>query len=358
MRIAILANVADETGGGAGRIAQVYLEALKARGHEVATWGPKPWFSQLGKVSSLQRLYWHVTDLGAWHETVQRIRDWKPDVLLTHNLTGCGFGTAAKIQAAGIRWVHILHDVQLIEPSGQIRSDESVPALRHAWRFFWSRLRQMAFGHPHQIVSPTNWLLAFHASWNWFVSDATCSIPNPIQEKNRHVEKVSGRVVYVGRFESDKGFDLLLEAWDKTWQGKTELYCIGDGSLNHRAQQLKTKRVVCLGWKTANQVLQEMAQAEVVIVPSRLIENQPTVILEAFSQNCQVIASNVGGIPETLAGLGQIFDIAKKDGLTKALIAYNERDRSKKQFSTEGVLALHNLEQCVTQLEAVLIGKR
>lgn len=358
MRIAILANATDETKGGAGRIAQVYADALKARGHEIAFWGPKPWFQKLAQASIIHRLYWHVSDVGAWSQAMKHICAWKPDVLLTHNLTGCGFGTASSIQQTGIHWVHVLHDVQLIEPSGKIMHGESVSGLRNLWRLMWSRLRQKTFGHPDMIVSPTKWLIDFHHSWNWFVGDSTRVIPNPIEIKGSTLAKIPGRIVYVGRFEADKGFDVLLDAWNRVWRPGMELICIGDGSLHPSQDLQQQKHITCVGWKTPDQVLAYMAQAEAVIVPSRLIENQPTVILEALSQHCHVIASNSGGIPETLAGCGYVVDLNQTDGFVQALAAFRDQRGVDKWASAETIVAQHALAKSIAQLEDVLSEKR
>jgi hypothetical protein len=101
MRIAILANTFDESGGGAGRIASLTIQGLRDRGHEVRTWGPKAWFLKRGQLGVLARLWHHLQDIQAWQETVTEIQAWKPEVLLTHNLTGCGFGTPKALQKTG-----------------------------------------------------------------------------------------------------------------------------------------------------------------------------------------------------------------------------------------------------------------
>jgi glycosyltransferase involved in cell wall biosynthesis len=62
-------------------------------------------------------------------------------------------------------------------------------------------------------------------------------------------------------------------------------------------------------------------EASHVIVPSTVIENLPTVILESFSRGTPVIAAASGGIPEivTEAAAGWLFPPCGDDGLKKAL---------------------------------------
>lgn len=356
MRIAILANSFDERSGGAGRIAAVYIQALRARGHEVRTWGAKTWFGMHARANPIQRLVWHVQDLGAWEKTVQEIIAWQPDVLWTHNLTGCGFATPSAVQKTGIQWIHALHDVQLVEPSGQIRQDEAWPSLHRLWRTCWSHLRQKAFGQPTIVMSPTQWLIRFHQEWKWFVQTQHIVIPNPLPEiEQRHLHQV-GRVLYVGRLETDKGFDTLLQAWKGLEWPNKNLRCIGDGSLRQAIQGMQTQGIEILGWKTSAEVLEEMALASVVVVPSRILENQPTVILEAMASGCQIIATENGGIPETLQGGGRTFPIGDEKALLKALEAVYSAPET--AGVSEQWKQAHRVEVAVAAFEALCRSKR
>jgi glycosyltransferase involved in cell wall biosynthesis len=151
MRIAILSNAFPPDGrGGAERIAALQADVLFERGHEVAVWAPgekvesstcgsnnsdackildssihrfPSLFTNLDSLNAFRRCSFHISDRGVNHHVAHEIYLWKPDVIMTHNLTGCGFGTASYLQSRGIRWIHTLHDVQLFEPSGQKRAD-------------------------------------------------------------------------------------------------------------------------------------------------------------------------------------------------------------------------------------------
>ena len=47
-----------------------------------------------------------------------------------------------------------------------------------------------------------------------------------------------------------------------------------------------------------------MSHASIVVVPSRVCENQSTTILEALTLGARVVATSVGGNAETLRGAG------------------------------------------------------
>jgi glycosyltransferase involved in cell wall biosynthesis len=67
-------------------------------------------------------------------------------------------------------------------------------------------------------------------------------------------------------------------------------------------------------------------------VPSRVQENQPTVILEALAAGSRVIASNVGGVGETLGQAGWLIPPGSPDalvsGVRSALASQEDKARS------------------------------
>jgi glycosyltransferase involved in cell wall biosynthesis len=52
-----------------------------------------------------------------------------------------------------------------------------------------------------------------------------------------------------------------------------------------------------------------MKKSFALLMPSRLQENQPTVIVEALTHQLPVIASPCGGIPETLGEAGMVVGL-------------------------------------------------
>ncbi len=362
MRIAILSNVlptADATGG-AGRIAYLYAELLRGLGHEVKAFGPRAAFAELGRMDALTRLAFHAQDLVGDDVKVAEILEWEPRVLLTHNLTGCGFKTPRAISDVGIRWVHVLHDVQLFEPSGQIVFGESFGWARWIWRMTWSLLRQSAMRNPDVVVSPTQWLLDMHKKfWMFDRTVRTVIIPNPISlnldSRLRENDRKTGqRVLFVGRVDADKGIRLLLDAW-KDVDASAQLTIIGDGTLRVDIETQKRDRVTCLGAKTPDDVSRQMLQSDVVVVPSLVMENQPTVILEALAAGCRVVASDVGGVRETLGEAGWIVPPADPKKLAAAINEALQPTAYPLQ-STQGILAQHDPQLCIQKLSDALFS--
>ncbi len=355
MRIAILTNAfPPESRGGAGVIAGMYADLLRSRGHEIRVWGPGPQFVRLGQMGALRRLWFHMCDLGARNETVREIRDWRPDVLLSHNLTGCGFHTPHQI-ASSVRWVHMLHDVQIFEPSGRILWDGRSRDLRTVWRSSWSAVRSVSMGTPHAVVSPTAWLLDAHRAFGLFAGASASVIPNPISAGSSPQTSAADGIIYAGRLDPDKGVDLLIDAWPALRDRAKRLTLIGDGSLRTKIAAIGDPTIHLEGALSNAAVRERMRSHRVLVVPSRLLENQPTVILEGLATGCAIVAADVGGVKETLDGAGTIVPPENVDALKAGIRAALEKGSDAE--AARRVLTRHDPEGCVARLEDVLTSK-
>lgn len=120
------------------------------------------------------------------------------------------------------------------------------------------------------------------------------------------VQRVSGRILFVGRLEQMKGVDTLLDAFAalSTVTSRAHLRIVGDGSL----RQFLVSRFSCLvhdgrvsfaGFIPFPKVYEEFAAAEIFCALSRS-EALGNVFLEAQAAGCAVVGTNVGGIPDTV----------------------------------------------------------
>lgn len=276
MKIAILANTfPPEQTGGAAMIAARQAGILEQAGHNVRVWKPYiSWFHE----PAFSRLVRHLSDLLPRSAVVGEILGWNPDVLITHNLTGCGFGTAKAIQKRGVRWIHILHDVQLFEPSGRMADDR-----KNAWRTMWATLRKWNFGKPNVVLSPTKWLLDQHLRYGFFDGVKAEVLPNPAPEVSfvMRMPENPFTLFMVGNTR-EKGAEFAHGLLSKLENAALD---VADKMPNHL-------------------VVERMKEVDALLVPSQIAENQPTVILEAASVGLPVIASDIGGVSETLNGAG------------------------------------------------------
>jgi glycosyltransferase involved in cell wall biosynthesis len=121
--------------------------------------------------------------------------------------------------------------------------------------------------------------------------------------------RLPGKIIAVGRFVEQKGFDYLLRAVHllRSRGVPVQLELVGDGPqtpfLHSLARELNILDVVKFrGWLTADEVPGAISQAMILVHPSPdLGDGVPNVIKEAMAVGTPVIGSTVAGIPELLA---------------------------------------------------------
>lgn len=132
-------------------------------------------------------------------------------------------------------------------------------------------------------------------------------------------------VLFVGELRDLKGVDVLLEALAELHRRNVTATIVGSGPDEAKFRALSTslgldERVRFTG---ALPIRDAFALGRIMVVPSRA-ESFPYVVLEAAAAGLPLIATNVGGIPEIVAGTdvdliapGNVQDLAQ--ALTAAL---------------------------------------
>jgi len=110
-------------------------------------------------------------------------------------------------------------------------------------------------------------------------------------------EGQGGFALFVGRLSQEKGLDTLLAAWERL-QGRVPLKIVGDGPLASEVAVAaeRLEGVEWLGRKPREEVLGLMKQASFLVLPSKVYENFPMTIAEAFATGLPVVASNLGAM--------------------------------------------------------------
>lgn len=128
-------------------------------------------------------------------------------------------------------------------------------------------------------------------------------------------------ICYFGRLSKKKGLFTLLEAVKGI---NIKLKIIGDGSvkkdLEEKIRKENLENVSFLGYKSGDELKEEVINSMVVVLPSECYENNPRAVIEAFALGKPVIGSRIGGIPELV-----------RDGETGLTFEpYNAKDLRKK----------------------------
>ncbi len=143
------------------------------------------------------------------------------------------------------------------------------------------------------------------------------SINNKNLSLGEDIEKI--KLLFVGRFDRQKGIDILLELFEKYELANVELYVIGQSVISEQKFTIPNG-VHQLGWINNSLIDQYYASCDAIIVPSRW-EGFGLVAVEAMKNKKAVIASNRGALPEIVIDgyNGFIFDIDKKEELFELL---------------------------------------
>jgi len=155
-------------------------------------------------------------------------------------------------------------------------------------------------------------------------------------------------LLFVGTLNPVKGVDILINAFKRIRDkdDNVELIIIGDGPLRSELEQKVrnfgiAENVHFLGRKNHNKIHLYINASDIIVQPSRN-EGRGLAIMEALACGKPIVASRVGGIPETIINnkLGILVEkenpVALADGIINALNGtWDKRYISKyaKQFS-------------------------
>jgi len=104
------------------------------------------------------------------------------------------------------------------------------------------------------------------------------------------------RILFVGRFDHQKGFDLLLEAMSQL-RDIAFAIMIGESVVNAPSIVCPPDNVAVVGWKSRTELDAYYKGAEVFVMPSRW-EGFGLTAIEAMRQELPVFASSVGGLQD------------------------------------------------------------
>ena len=153
------------------------------------------------------------------------------------------------------------------------------------------------------------------------------------------------RLAYFGRIDRAKGLDIVIQALQSNPAAAVRLAIFG---VNQDAGNSEFDRVLALAGVdgrievhaavAAERVQEEMSRLDLIVVPSRGLENAPLVVLEAFAAGVPVLGANLGGIAELVRdGIDGVLVAADDVGAWAEAIAGLSADRERIEKLRQGV---------------------
>lgn len=186
--------------------------------------------------------------------------------------------------------------------------------------------------------------------------------PYPTEERNECISKIA---ISIGRLTAQKGFDKLLEIWQKIEERDDEwlLYIIGSGEdrekLLKQKENLKLERVVFV--ENTKNIKEYYEKASIYLMTSRF-EGLPMTLIEAQSFGLPIISYDIKTGPKDVISDNQdgylIEDDNQEQFVEKFLELANNRDKID-EFSKETYINSNRfkLDEIIKKWEKILNGK-
>ncbi|MGB6267230.1 MAG: glycosyltransferase family 4 protein [Candidatus Acidiferrales bacterium] len=131
---------------------------------------------------------------------------------------------------------------------------------------------------------------------------------------------------FVGRLIEEKGVEVLLRAASKLSQDASDfrLGIVGDGPEKDRLERLAVElglgdRTQFLGTVCSNIISSVLQDVRAIVMPSTCEDVAPLVAIEQMLQGHLVIASDIGGLGETVNGFGLKFPVGDSGALASCM---------------------------------------
>lgn len=128
-------------------------------------------------------------------------------------------------------------------------------------------------------------------------------------------------LLFVGRFDPQKGIDYLLQEFSKCHRNALHLTVIGDNVIGGtHIEKKNSDKVTFLGWVAHEKLASYYSQCDAVVMPSRW-EAFDLVAIEAMKYGKPVIVSDKGALPEIVKDgeNGLVFDFNDSKSLQSVL---------------------------------------
>jgi glycosyltransferase involved in cell wall biosynthesis len=258
---------------------------------------------------------------------LRQVRDFRPDIVHLHS-TYAGAIIRPLLLLSRLLWGY--PRLVVYSPHGWAFQINAPPLVRAAivlvervLSLGTSRIILLSDAEMRECVE-----LGFRRSKLVRIYNGLATIPKPAKAATWDDDRL--KVFFTGRFDRQKGLDVLLEA-AALGGDRIAVRCAGASVVDEGASITVPANVELLGWLSEEQISGQLACADIVAVPSRW-EGFGLVAIEAMRAGLPVVASRIGGLPEVVEeGVsGHLVPPDDPHALLGALLADDAEERKRK----------------------------
>lgn len=314
------------------------------------------------------RILWHLIDTffsSAPRQIRSILQEERPDIVITHNLKGIGLNVPRMLRELDLPHVHVVHDLQLIFPSGLLMFGHETPhwALRIPHALYQNICRRL-FRSPDVVIFPSTYLEQQYRTHRFFPQSTLIHLPNPAPNYPpiAHVPRDGHEpltLFFIAQLVEHKGIALLFAALAKC-RVPLRLFIAGDGPLARWVAHMAAQdpRVTYMGYTQQEEVCKIFGVVDAMVVPSLCYENSPTTIYESLQMGVPVIAARIGGVGELVeeGKNGVLFTPGDVHDLTRAIedLSTRRREFAGRREAIRASVAAHALPLYTAHLVAIL----
>lgn len=178
--------------------------------------------------------------------------------------------------------------------------------------------------------------------------DRILELPNPISwdgaEVTSDFRDGPTRLVSAGRLVPEKAFDVLILAFGEVFDEVPDvvLEIAGDGPQRSALEELAKRlgidaRVRFPGWLRADQMPRFLAGASIAVLPSRVEEGFPRILVEAGLAGCALVGTDLGGIRDIVepGRTGILIPVNDHEALAEVLLRLLRDPHHARRLGTE-----------------------
>lgn len=316
--------------------------------------------------SSLLNVLQMAFNINAYKKTLQRIKEFEPDIIHIHNLHFAASPSVVyAIKKSNVSFVMTLHNYRLICPSALLfyNGKSFLNSIRKI--FYWKAIQNRVYRNSYPLTFLLSITIKMHqlagtwknakkiivlnqSSKNIFENSSInagenkfilkpnfCAAPQIIPKNT------SDNFLYVGRLSAEKGIDLLLNVFAKN--GYT-LNIAGDGPFKEKVVDYATRfsNIKFLGLVNKDQVFSLMKSCTALVFPSIWPEGMPLTIIEALACGMPVITSKSGAMLDMITDEfdGLYFETGNEEDLKlKTQLWRNLSEERKNQFRKNALIS-------------------